>query len=72
MDWTKAGENEWRLASPDFTGRAVLQETNQGYIAAISVTEKQFDMELMDEREFFANREKAMAYLQEQMARDSY
>ncbi|MDY6769633.1 MAG: hypothetical protein SVU88_01535 [Candidatus Nanohaloarchaea archaeon] len=72
MDWTRVGNGEWQLADPDFDGTAALQETNQGYVAAISVTETQFDMELLDEREFFETRDAALEFLQEKMAQDSY
>ncbi|MDY6774319.1 MAG: hypothetical protein SVS85_03905 [Candidatus Nanohaloarchaea archaeon] len=57
---------------PDFEGRAVLNQTNEGYIAAVKVEEKQFDMELLDEREFFANEDEALEFLKERMERDSY
>lgn len=72
MQWTSAGDTEWRLASQGFEGRASLQETNQGYVATVKVNEKQFDMELMDEREFFEDKEEAIQFLKEKMERDSY
>ncbi|MFB6240909.1 MAG: arginase family protein, partial [Gemmatimonadota bacterium] len=68
MDWAKAGSDEWRLASSDLEGAAAIQQTNQGYIASISVTEKQFDLELLDEREFFEKREEALEFLRERDA----
>lgn len=72
MQWTRAGPDEWRLASSDLSGRAAIQETNQGYIASIAVTEDQFDMELLDEREFFEDREAALTFLQARMEQDAY
>ncbi|MDY6769092.1 MAG: hypothetical protein SVW02_03240 [Candidatus Nanohaloarchaea archaeon] len=72
MQWTKAGSDEWRLAEQGFEGRAAIQHTNQGFVAAISVTEKEFDIELLDEREFFENRDAARDFLQEKMDKDSY
>ncbi|MCJ7478813.1 MAG: hypothetical protein MUP63_01385 [Candidatus Nanohaloarchaeota archaeon QJJ-7] len=72
MEWVKAGKNEWRLSSPDFEGTAVLNQTNEGYIALVRVEEKQFDMELLNDREFFEKEEEAMEFLRDRMDRDSY
>lgn len=72
MEWTQSGGSEWRLANPDFRGKAVLNETNEGYIALIRVEEKQFDMELLSEREFFESRQEAMKFLKDHMEKDSY
>lgn len=72
MDWKKSGQGEWRLASSDFEGRAVLNETNEGFIASIEVKEDRFDMELLGEREFFESREEAEEFLKNHMEKDSY
>ncbi|MFB6265570.1 MAG: hypothetical protein ABEI07_00625 [Candidatus Nanohaloarchaea archaeon] len=72
MEWVRAGDGEWRLSSPDFEGRAILNQTNEGYIASIKVTEKQFDMELLEDRDFFETEEEALQFLKERMERDSY
>lgn len=72
MEWKRRDDTTWEIADPDFDGKAMLKETNSGYIAAITVSETQFDMELLDEREFFESRREAMAFLQDLMERDSY
>lgn len=72
MRWEQAEPGVWRLLADDFSGKAVLNETNSGYIASITVSEEQFDMDLMDEREFFPSKDEALAFLKERMDRDSY
>ncbi|MDY6761711.1 MAG: hypothetical protein SVY41_01555 [Candidatus Nanohaloarchaea archaeon] len=72
MKWVQDGKDQWRLAEDGFSGRAALQQTNQGFVAAISVEEEQFDLELLDEREFFEKEDDARTYLQEKMEQDSY
>lgn len=72
MDWMRVEPGRWQLAAPDFDGKAVLNETNSGYIASITVRETRFDMELLDDREFFPSKEDAIAFLRERMDRDSY
>ncbi|MDY6770263.1 MAG: hypothetical protein SVU88_04800 [Candidatus Nanohaloarchaea archaeon] len=53
MNWVRDGNNQWRLVEDGFSGTAAIQQTNQGFVAAITVQEEQFDLELLDEREFF-------------------
>ncbi|MDY6776660.1 MAG: hypothetical protein SVQ76_00980 [Candidatus Nanohaloarchaea archaeon] len=72
MEWKKKKRGVWEGVDPDLEGKAVLKETNQGFIASITVEEKQFDMELMDEREFFSSKKEALKFLKERMERDSY
>ncbi len=72
MRWEQSEPGVWRLLADDFSGKAVLNETNSGYIAAITVSEEQFDMELLDEREFFPSKDEALGFLKEHMDRDSY
>lgn len=72
MRWEQVEPGQWRLADPDMTGKAVLNETNSGFIASIRVEETNFDMELLSEREFFERKKDALRFLKERMDRDSY
>lgn len=72
MDWKQVSRHKWRLAEDGFSGRAILNETNSGFIAAITVEEDQFNMTLLDEREFFSSKQDALQYLEEKMRQESY
>lgn len=72
MRWERVDSGEWRIAENGFSGRALLRETNSGFIASINVSEDQFDMELLDDRDFFESRDDALTFLEERMDRSSY
>ncbi len=72
MPWTRVDGARWELAADGFTGKAVLQETNSGFIANIHVENTDFDMELVDERDFFESRDAAVEFLQRKMQEGDY
>lgn len=72
MRWERVDSSEWRIAENGFSGRALLRETNSGFIASITVEEDQFDMELLDDRDFFESRDDALAFLKDRMEQSSY
>lgn len=72
MEWRQTKQYQWELAEQGFSGKARLQETNSGYIASIRVENTDFDMELLNERDFFERKKDAVKFLQEQMGQESY
>lgn len=72
MEWKQTKRHKWVIAEQGFDGRALLQETNNGFIASITVENTEFDMELLDEREFFERKKDALAFLEEKMTKESY
>jgi len=72
MEWRQTNRHRWEIAEQGFEGRALLQETNSGFIASITVTNTEFDMDLLDEREFFETKQDALRFLEERMAQESY
>lgn len=72
MEWQRTDRHRWKIAEDGFEGDARLKETNHGYIASVTVENTEFEMELMDEREFFEKRKDALKFLKERMRRESY
>lgn len=72
MGWTESRPGEWELVADSFSGKAVLNETNSGFIASLRVENDDFEMELAKEREFFQHRDDAEDFLQEQMQKHDY
>jgi len=72
MQWRQVGRYEWELVERGFSGEAILKETNHGVIASIVVRNEDFDMVLLEDREFFESVQDGVAFLEERMAQDSY
>lgn len=72
MKWRQTKQNKWEVAEQGFTGHALLKETNSGYIVIITVENTDFDMELLNERDFFERKKDALKFLREKMEQESY
>lgn len=72
MPWEQVGRDQWELASTNFSGKAVLNETNSGYIALVRVENTDFDMELLNRREFFESRREAKEFLEKHMKQEDH
>lgn len=72
MEWQQVDRYRWEVAEAGFQGQALLRETNNGFIASINVENTDFDMEMLNDREFFEKKQDAVAFLQQKMQKTSY
>lgn len=72
MNWRQVKRHTWQLDESGYEGEARMKETNHGFIISITVKNTDFDMELLNERDFFEKKQDALGFLKKHMEKDSY